>query len=73
MIDDSKLWRTKWEPLPDITAYEIALDMKYVNASQLVANYNCSDLGTALRHRVSDDRPKERMDVVWKNHSEGVL
>lgn len=58
-------WRTRFEPLPDITTYELALDMKYVNASQVLLRYCCEGLGTALRHRVLDERNGERMDVIW--------
>ena len=58
-------WRTRWEPLEDITAYEIALDMKYVNASQVVSSWHCDGLGSALRHRVCSEG-KERMDKVWQ-------
>lgn len=60
----SRLWRTVWEPLPDITPYEIALDMKYVNASQIVGEYDLAKLGTALRHRVVAERNGQRMSVV---------
>lgn len=63
-INSSVLWRTDFDPLPDITAYELALDQKFVNASQIVFSYNCEALGGALRHRVCSDT-KRRMDVVW--------
>lgn len=63
---ETMMWRTKWEPQSDITAFEIAMDMKHVNASQIVASWNCAALGSALRHRVSDEGKPERMDVVWQ-------
>lgn len=65
MAKDTVCWRTRFEPRPDITTYELALDMKYVNASQVVSRHYCDKLGTALRHRVLDDHNGERMDVIW--------
>lgn len=66
----SHCWRTVFEPLPDITTYELAMDMKHVNASQVLMAHRCEEMGSALRHRVLDDfhNPlhKQRMDVVWR-------
>lgn len=61
------LWRTSYEPLPDITAWEVAIDRKYINRSQIVASYDCDKLGTSLRHRVDDDSHR-RMDEVWREY-----
>lgn len=65
--EETQLWRTRFEPLADITAYELAMDMKHVNASQIVASYSCVELGSALRHRILEERSRtpQRMDVVW--------
>lgn len=62
-----KNWRTIFEPCPDITAYELALDQKYVNASQIVGNWEASKMGEALRHRIVDDGPDRgrRLNVVY--------
>lgn len=74
----TELFRTRFEPFPDITAYELALDMKFINQSQIVADYNFEALGTALRHRVCTQfEPDEagrqfyemRMDRVAKQLS----
>jgi hypothetical protein len=70
-MSNNKLWRTHFEPLPDITTYELALDMKCVNASQIVSSWQASKMGSALRHRVLDEWPTTglRMDQVfdkWK-------
>lgn len=65
MGEGTLCWRTRFEPLPDITTYELALDMKYVNQSQVLMRHCCDALGTALRHRVVDERGGERMDVIW--------
>ena len=66
----SPCWRTRFEPLPDITTYELAMDVKHVNASQVLTSYCCDEMGSALRHRVLDDfhhpMNKQRMDVVWQ-------
>lgn len=65
----SSCWRTRFEPLPDITTYELAMDVKHVNASQVLMAHCCDEMGSALRHRVLDDyhhpMNKQRMDVVW--------
>lgn len=71
----SRLFRTRWEPLPDITAYEIAIDMKCVNASQIVAEDEFAELGTALRHRIATcDREwsGKRMDVVAREIASAI-
>jgi hypothetical protein len=60
----TELWQTTWEPLPDITAYELALDRKFVNASDIVLARVCDDLGTTLRHRMCAGR---RMDEIWRD------
>jgi hypothetical protein len=57
------VWRTRFEPLPDITAHELAIDRKYVNASEIVAEWNFKEMGTSLRHRVCDETGR-RMDEV---------
>lgn len=41
------------------------MDMKHVNASQVVMAHCCEAMGSALRHRVLDERAGTRMDVVW--------
>jgi hypothetical protein len=68
MGSDIVCWRTRFEPLQDITTYELALDMKHVNASQIVSRHCCDDMGTALRHRVVDERNGERMNIVWSRN-----
>ena len=66
----TKVWRTKFEPVPDITAYELALDMKFVNASQVLGSWDCEAMGSALRHRTLDDfhhtMNGQRMDAVYE-------
>jgi hypothetical protein len=62
------VWRTRFEPLPDITPFEIAMDMKHVNASQVVMAHCCDAMGSALRHRVLDERRATRMDVIWADY-----
>lgn len=67
-----KLWRTRLEPLEDITAYELALDRANINGSEIVGSWDAERMGTALRHRVSTDDGR-RMDVVyaeWKAQQE---
>ena len=65
-------WRTEWEPLPDITAYELALDMKHVSAN-VVSERSIINMGVAgLRHRTTIlDNRTVRMDKVaktWLKH-----
>ena len=60
---ESESWRTKFEPLPDITAYELALDKKYVNASEIVSSYQDYETLTFLRHRVCTISER-RVDTV---------
>lgn len=55
------LFRTVFEPLPDITAYELALDRKFINASDVVSERNFFELGTALRHRRLASDPARSM------------
>lgn len=68
LSDSSHIWRTNWEPLEDITAWEIAKDMKYVNASQILSSRDCEALGSALRHRTIDEHGRRhlRMDAIWE-------
>lgn len=66
--EKTTLWTTLYDPLPDVTAWEVAIDRKIVNASWIIASYECDNLGSALRHRVDRDTGK-RMDEVWREHS----
>lgn len=59
------VWPTRFEPEQDITTYELALDMKYVNGSHVLMNCDLPRLGSALRHRV-DDVTGERMDRLYE-------
>jgi hypothetical protein len=67
MGSDTWSWRTRFEPLPDITTYELAMDVKYINRSQIVGSWECDAMGSALRHRVLDDPSRRRMDEVYRD------
>lgn len=69
MEKDTAFWRTRFDPQPDITTFELALDMKHINHSQILSRRSCDAMGTALRHRVIDEKNGERMDIVWARES----
>lgn len=60
------LWRTTYDPLPDITAWEVAIDRACINQSGIVGVSDCKRMGTALRHRIAQDG--RRMDAVWTEY-----
>lgn len=66
----SKLWSTTFDPLPDVTAWELARDKAHVNASDIVSSDRAEQIGSALRHRVNRDDGR-RMDVVYAEWDAG--
>jgi hypothetical protein len=74
MEQNNMAWRTIFEPLPDITAYELALNLKHINGSDVLSPEAAVEMGAgALRHRVLADRSRRRMDEVYAEWVREVL
>jgi hypothetical protein len=73
MWEKTETWRTLFRPLPDITAYELAIDKQHINSSHIVGSWEAEQMGSVLRHRLLDEgrRSHRRMDEVYREWKKG--